>query len=342
MSKFIREHLQMLLDTEDPEAVVNSMRGRCTATSLAGQIARVKRLYFDLNIRNESFEENVLGIYEFIRCRPGEFEQEAVEKFKVFCTDSVAFQWRKQRDAIYRSFTGNERLDAAIGVLKIVPPYFEEFKLTEDDQAKLKAVSAANLEKSSSECVVVKDCIALLKRCKRWARDPPDPYVLAASLAVLCGRRSVEILSCGRFRRCPDHEYACTFSGAAKQRLTLEEEEDPPEYRIPLLIKFDEFYRALKKLRKEIPTEGMDNARVHAIHGKRLVDGAKHLLLSDEAVFHDTRRVYGAITYKAFTHSMSINLWLKKVLIHEDLSTSVNYTRCRVDGKPKKLGTWVW
>ena len=109
---------------------------------------------------------------------------------------------------------------------------------------------------------------------------------------------------------------------------------------IPILVKYKYFERAMKLIRKSINTEGLSNAEINSRYSHKLGDSSKILLESLNVKFHDLRAIYGTISHQAFQNSWSINIWLKKVLFHDTMDTSIFYSRCKISNCSVAFPEW--
>lgn len=99
----------------------------------------------------------------------------------------------------------------------------------------------------------IPDADALIKRCiEKIKANTECPFVLAACISLVCGRRSIELLKTGVFSEATEARgpHACFFTGAAKKKVMCED-----KCKIPLLIKFKYLKPALRRVREKIPCE---------------------------------------------------------------------------------------
>jgi len=254
-----------------------------------------------------------------------------------FDQDGMKVQIQKQRAASRNSLTGSSRTDQTISQLPILPEFMHDYKLTKTDSINNNELSSKSIESRSKDCVEVEDCDALVSKCVKIVKHlDEDPFVTAAALSVLCGRRSIEILKTGKFSPGTLGSYSCVFSGMAKKRHGSVLEND----NIPLLIKFKYINPCLEYIRIRVKVDGLTNTHVNAKYSHKLGDAAKILMESLNVRFHDLRAIYGTVSHQAFENNWSINIWLKKVLIHDTLDTSLFYSRCKVDNCNLALGKW--
>ena len=94
-----------------------------------------------------------------------------------------------------------------------------------------------------------------LMKCSEWSK-------IAASLAVVTGRRISEILKTAEFEYVS--KYSVQFVGAVKRR----NEAVPLEFEIPTLVPARSVLSAIAILRREVDTEGLTNRQINACYEK--------------------------------------------------------------------------
>lgn len=332
-SAFIVDQAELLYRTKDTYGVLQRIRDKYALSSFPSQMSRVKEEWYKYEDRHEHFDKMYIrGLQSLVSQQvPDRF----ICQYRQFREDSMKEQLRKSRAASAGGLTGSRRTDSAIAKLRILPDYMSDYRLTKDDIAKNNQRSEQCLEKRAMNCVVVDDGEALVRKCRNIVGElDEDVFVIAAAIAVLCGRRSIEILKTGTFHQSPRGSYSSSFEGAAKKRGLVERRH------IPLLVKYKYLKPALKHVRGKIPVETMTNSQINAKYSHKLGDAAKILTASLETRFHDLRAIYGCITHEVFRNNCSINIWLKKVLMHDNIDTSVFYSRCKVQNCTFDLGDW--
>ena len=334
-SAFICSQAELLSRTKDTFAVLQNIRNKYALSSFPSQMSRVKEEWYTYDDRHDEFESMYRhGLRSLMN---DQVSSKYIKKYREFHDYDIKEQLATSKKAASGEFSGSRRTDAAISRIKILPEYMNDYHLTKDDIVKNKTLSSESLDKRATECIIVENGDELVHRCKQILQNlSEDVFIVVSAVAVLTGRRSIEILSMGEFRKCSRGEYSCLFSGGAKKR---DIETVPCE--IPILIKFKYIKRAIDFIRERVDISDMTNSEVNSKYSHKLGDSAKILLNSLDTRFHDLRAVYGTITHASFENTCSINIWLKKVLLHENIDTSVFYSRCKVGKCRKILGEWV-
>lgn len=333
-SEFIRSQAELLVRTKDTFAVLQNIRDKYALSSFPSQMSRVKDEWYTHEDRHEEFESMYRhGLKSLV---DSQVSSKYINQYREFHKDDMKEQIAKSKKAYAGVLSGSRRTDAAIARIKILPEYMNDYHLSKDDIIKNKARSSESLDKRAMDCIIVENGDELVHRCKQILQSlSEDVFVVVAALAVLTGRRSIEILSMGEFRKGSRGEYSCLFSGGAKKR---DLESIPCE--IPILVKFKYIKRAIDFIRGRIDISDMTNSEVNSKYSHKLGDSAKILLGSLDTRFHDLRAVYGTITHACFENTCSINIWLKRVLLHETIDTSVFYSRCKVGKCRTVIGEW--
>jgi hypothetical protein len=211
--------------------------------------------------------------------------------------------------------------------LTLEPDYLKGLCLTEEEYAELDAAAAANKLKKARHVVKVSWTIV------QWARVvlrepgqfPTDHLVVA--IAVVTGRRMVEILSTGTFTPADDED-RLIFEGQAKVKLNG----DPkPAYTIPVLAPASHILNAHARVKEEYGQ--VTPAAVNA-NSPRLNESVRDALGRVEGItFHSLRTFYVLATFEAFRpHTMAINVWGMDVLGHDNMAESTAYLSMEIEG----------
>lgn len=334
-SAFIEEQAELLHRTKDTFGVLQRIRDKYALSSFPSQMTRVKEVWYSYGDRHENFEKMYKkGLKSLVSQG---VSSRFIQQYKDFHSDGIKEQLRKRKLAAAEKYTGSRRTDRAIASIPILPEYMHDYKLTKDDIVKNNARSEQCLETRAMSCVMVENTDKLVSKCCDIVKKlDEDVFIIAAAIAVLCGRRSIEILKTGSLQDCKRRGcYSALFDGAAKKRGVQSK-----AIEIPLLIKFKYLKPAVDHVRSEINVRGLTNSKINAKYSHKLGDAAKLLMEKLDARFHDLRAVYGCVTHQVFRNTCSINIWLKKVLMHDNIDTSVFYSRCKISKCTLNLGKW--
>lgn len=332
-SEFIQDQAELLHRCRDAELVLGNMRAKYAVSSFPSQMTRLKEQWFRYNERHESFDQGFQAGLRSLRAQ--RIASKHMDRYVEFGRGSIKTQLRQQKAAARGEFSGSKRTDAAIAALKLLPDYMSKYRLSKEDKERSSDLATRSIETRSMKCIDVADADALVTRCRRLvATLTEDPFLITAAIGVLCGRRSCEILCTGVFEASGRGPHACLFHGAAKKRSAQRGEH------IPILCKFKYLYRAVDHIRQKIGACGITNTQMNARYSHKLGDAAKILMESLDSKFHDLRAIYAMVTHSVFENECSVNIWLKKTLLHDAIETSVHYSRCKVRNYPPKLGRW--
>lgn len=335
-SKFIVEQAELLRSTKDAELVLNNMRAKYAPSSFPSQMTRLKEQWYQFGERHDSFDEELQAGQRTLQNQ--RVATVYMNKYLQFGKADVKTQVCLQRIAAKGDFSGSKRTDTVITNINVLPAYMSLYRLSKADKERSCKLAASSLEARSMKCVEVDNADALVRRCIGIATNlTEDPFLITAAVGVLCGRRSCEILRMGVFEPSSRGAHACLFHGAAKKRGVAARGEH-----IPILCNFKHLNTAVDHVRGRINTRSLTNTQMNAKYSHKLGDAAKILLESLETRFHDLRAVYAMITHSVFENTCSVNLWLKKTLLHDTIETSVFYSRCKVRNCPAALGKWAF
>lgn len=338
-SQFLISQAELLRSSKDPFLVQQNLRDKYTKLSYPSQMSRVKDIWFDFQDRHEKYKECLEKGFKSLQSQG--ISRKFLLQYQEFGTLGMKEQLRRSKIAKFSELTGSSRTDTIIADIPILPEYMNNYRLTTEDKISKSKITSASLEKRSMDCVEIQDTNELVKKCQHIVKHmDEDIYVIIAAAGIVCGRRAVEILKLGEFNPCPGRgPFSCTFNGAAKKRNSMAEN-STESFEIPLLTKYVYFNRCLAHIRKTVDTSGMTNAAVNSKYSHKLGDGAKILLNSLKVRFHDLRVIYGNATHRAFKNTWSINIWLKNILGHDTIDTSVYYSRCKLAELDLVLGEW--
>ena len=334
-TSYICQQAKLLYTDKDPFKVLQNIRDKYTTSSFPSQMTRVKQEWFNYKDRHASYDDAVKQGYASLKEQ--NISSRYLKQFLTFQNDPMKEQIKKVQQACQSKLTGSRRTDAVIAKIKIMPEYMSDYRLTQEDLGRIKECTTTFLENRAMNCIDLRDADELLSNCRSILKKLDDDiHIIAAALAVVSGRRSIEILKTGNFNRSKTRgSYAMLFDGTAKKR---DREEGPHD--VPLLIKYKYVRRALDHVRSKLAVANLSNAAINAKLSHKLGDAAKVLTSSLATRFHDLRAMYGCMTHLAFSNNCSINIWLKHVLLHDTIDTSVFYSRCKISKCNEKLGSW--
>ena len=334
-SAFLVSQAELLHRTHDTFLILQNLRDKYTTSSFPSQMSRVKDVWFDYEDRHSEYERAYISGFKYLKSQG--ISKKYLKQYEEFGKDHMKEQLRKVKMASKNSLTGSSRTDSAISQIRIMPEYMLDYKLSPEDVAKNSTLVTSCIEKRSMDCINVDDANKLVNTCQRIVKHlDEDIFITVAAMGIICGRRSIEILKLGEFQPSTRGNYACRFSGAAKKRGMCKD----VSYDIPLLVKYKYFAKCLEHIRSELPVSDLSNAYINSKYSHKLGDAAKILLESLNVRFHDLRAIYGTVTHQVFSNTWSINIWLKKVLAHDNIDTSVYYSRCKVNNCTMQISEW--
>lgn len=158
---------------------------------------------------------------------------------------------------------------------------------------------------------------------------------LALGIAMATGRRAVEVLAQGRFKKVG--EFEVEFSGQAKQRMGVDYSSS---YRIYTLLSADVVIAAIECMRRMpevMELQDKDNTEINKRTAKTLNTLAKRVFGDERRVFKDSRAIWARIVYEAHfkrdTRWKKVNdeVFWREMLGHEDLDTQESYKQFKID-----------
>ena len=259
----------------------------------------------------------------------------AKAKLESFHVMNLAGKHAVQRRLKSSQYSGHPLVDDLITSFTMFPEYINDLKVSAPERTALQKQATASLEAKSMQSVTIQ-ASELISRCKAILKDTrANPFDLAAALALLTGRRMIEIFKCGVFTAVSDH--AVTFSGQAKKG----DHEEPPSYEIPVLASPHLINSALATLRAAKDCTALTNRGVNLRYANSANAAARRLLGNDHH-FHTLRGVYAVLAYNAcLPHKYSLNAFVAKVLGHAGLGSSLHYCCIHVEAL-KKRHKFVW
>ncbi|TOE71908.1 hypothetical protein CGJ36_22740 [Vibrio parahaemolyticus] len=183
----------------------------------------------------------------------------------------------------------------------------------------------------------------LTKKTKTVGSDSTYSFSrLALGIGLATGRRSIEILKQGEFKKVD--EQRLEFSGQAKKRGGADYSET---YTIYTLVDSDLVLMALKNLRELPEVRALDeydqlgeikrNDAINKRCAKTLNQTAKQFFSSDERVFKDSRAIWARLAYELFFQrdprwkKKDEDVFWQEMLGHEDIETQKAYKQFKVD-----------
>lgn len=157
---------------------------------------------------------------------------------------------------------------------------------------------------------------------------------LALGLAMVTGRREVEVLALGRFKKVG--EFELEFSGQAKRRGGVDYSSS---YRIYSLIPADQVLAAVDRLRalpEVLELQHLDNTEINRRVAKTLNTTAKRVFGGEGWVFKDSRAIWARIVFEThFTRdarwkTVNETVFWREMLGHEDMDTQESYKAFKI------------
>ncbi len=143
-------------------------------------------------------------------------------------------------------------------------------------------------------------------------------------LVMMCtGRRFVETLISG-FKEIEDDKHHILFDDRAKQKKGKEY----PTIRIPIIfLEAHPLLLKISELREKVnpKIEGLTKKQLSSKYNEDVNDLMSELF-GFKCHSHELRKLYAVICYKKYGHEASFNAYIRDILGHDNLDTSLNYT----------------
>ena len=329
-----------LLDTKDSKGVVNFIREKWPK-SLSSYISQTKATWMTLDVISEDYAAQYTSAIATVdaaiataRSAEKEMLRNAKTKLESFNAMNLAGKHAVQRRLRSSQYSGHSMVDDLIAGFTIFPAYINDLKVSVPERTALQKQATVALEAKSTESITVQ-ASELISNCKAVLKDTrANPFDTAAALALLTGRRTVEIFKTGNFTEVSEHSVA--FTGQAKKNL-----DESTSYEVPVLAPPELINTALERLRAAKDCSVLTNRDVNLRYANSC-NAAARRLLGQEHHFHTLRGVYAVLVYHAcLPHKYSLNAFIAKVLGHTSLSSSLHYCCIHVENLTKRH-KFVW
>lgn len=297
----------------------------------------------DYEGRMQELEQELIEIYKDSLGADGSGGDQAVLNSLKFLYEFKGVPLRRQLHIVKKMRIGQMHtpmptLQDKVEAVPLLPDYIKGLQLTQEEQTSVKRRTAEAQDIRSTNVLsienpedLVRSLTSVLRRRTSSTED------MCVAIALLTGRRTIEILRLGSFGTVKNHPRFLVFQGQAKTGLTTiasVTSDETKSYVIPTLCDGALLVRRLRDVQDQVQAQlGTDpyaNEKVNQKYSNKLGKAAKRLV-HPSFRFHDLRTLYGLITFEAFKpHTYSINAWIKKVLGHAGLGMSTHYTRMHI------------
>lgn len=331
-----------LHDTEDAVGVVEYIREKWPK-SLNVYLSAVKTRWYEFEVHNPEFPLHYTAIVDKLNelaakskanSKDGRLCSAARKKLAAFNEMKLADKVTLQRAIKSTAYSGIGEVDDDILALQLLPSYMNDLKVSVREKEAMQKIATAALELKSVNTFTIQ-ASELLAKCRAIAEnDLANAFDIACSLALLTGRRMIEIFKTGMFteRARGKHSksaYRMLFVGQAKKNTAVAVDNG---YIIPVLTEPSVILSALTRLRRLKVADAMDNKTVNLTWSNSCNASARRLI-GPERTFHDLRSIYAAIVYQcSLPHRWSMNAFVSRILGHAGLSKSLHYTSIHVEG----------
>lgn len=317
-------------DSKDVAGVLELIRDKYPK-SLSTYITQVKKEWLTLNKTSASYAGEFLAMTNKVRAWKAKASaseaktlETALQKLQTFDAMNMQDKYNIQRSLRSHNFTGHAATDDLLSHVQILPQFVADLKIDMAERVAIQQKAAESLVNKSSDAMTVQASKLLARVHSILESKKSNTFDLACALSVVTGRRMVEIFKTGTFTAIADQPYATIFDGQAKKQFKID------GFKIPLLCTFDLLDAALNRLRITKNTDDLNNSEVNLRYSSSCNAGARRMFGSTRT-FHCCRSVYGVLSFHAaMPHTLSLNLWLSKILGHASLTNSLNYSSIHI------------
>lgn len=221
----------------------------------------------------------------------------------------------------------------------LIPENVSQMRPSRELLETCRAQAQARLESRAESVLQVKHTDQLLHTARAALKDSEsDFYLLALSLLLIAGRRSVEVLNRQASLTPTSCPHVAFFSGQAKKRGS-----GPTSFPIPVLADARDVVLGMGRLRRmqgSLPP--LDNRKVSSLYAsplrRRLLS---HPLFAQLGHVHALRAVYARLVDHLFDWQSSThpNLRSKVILGHGNMEESLAYHVSLLDAPSEKIPT---
>ncbi len=323
-----------LIESGDASACLDNLRCMYpNLNTLRTVVTRLKRLVLKRNIHDDSYADAIEAYRRHLMTLDDPKRRADLENF---IRIPLERQVKLQKKIMLGDPTLCQPEDVAFYTsIRLTPSYVDMLRLTPEEHHQWKTNADESLRRKSQNVIRIERCddlVTIARSILRQDCPPADDVIIA--LALVTGRRMVELLLTGDFQLDPHDKYGLFFSGQAKsglRQLASMTSDYQSRYHIPVLASGTSILRSFQRIRK-----GLGNItepkQVNTQWCKRLNHRVRQLIHPD-VTFHDLRMLYGLVSFEVFKpHRYGINGWISRVLGQDGPYVSCHYTKIQISG----------
>jgi hypothetical protein len=294
----------------------------------------------DYEGRMQELEQELIDTYKKSLGVDGSGGDQAVLNSLKFLYEFKGVPLRRQLHIVKKLRIGHMHtpspiLQDKVEAVPLLPDYIKSLQITPEEQASVKRSMEEAQDLRSTNVLTIDNPDGLVRSLTSVLRKRTSSTEdLCVAIALLTGRRTIEVLRLGSFATIKAYPRYLVFRGQAKTGLTTiasVTSDETRSYVIPVLCDGALLVRRIRDVQDQVQaqlgTESYANEKVNQKYSNKLGKAVKRLVHSSFR-FHDLRTLYALITFEAFKpHTFSVNAWIKKVLGHAGLGMSTHYTR---------------
>lgn len=308
----------------------------------------------DYNSRVKALEDEFVSLYTKSLGQDGTLPgDDNILQCVRFLYDFKSVPVKRQLQVLHKVRKGEMRLphqefQTKLLGLPILPEYTAALQVTREEAGEVKSKLSVAQSKRSCNVVKISNPNELVDFCNNVIRNSRGHplSVVCVAVALLTGRRTVEILLTGSLVPTSSSKYFTYFSGQAKtglRNIKSVKGDTPSSYIIPVLGCARTLTAVVQELQESVKKElgEVESRDVINRHFAHKLSRAVKKVVGQDVRFHDLRTLYALITFEAFKpHSYGLNGWVSRVLGHAEEKMSTHYTRMQI-GRVSHIGNVV-
>ena len=308
-----------LMQGEDGKAIVATLRTHYSKHSVKTHVLGIKKKVLLAGYRHPHFEQTASAL------RKHEGENEEIAEF-LQSSPFIQLQVQKRHRKIK---TWSKGAEAKLAKIKILPDNLKSFKITKrESEDIMRDVRVKRRERMDEVLRIPKagDLLDLARVTLENATVKTNYAALCCSLALVCGRRSCELLN-QRSKFTVNGTHTVLFVGQLKKA----HGESKP-YTIPILVDPHLFVRAMAVLcQKQGDVTHLTNEQVNDKYNGNLTPARIATFMPGIPKFHFLRTLYSKFVDHCFDHTKTYNKLACEILGHTNVEMSLSYCGAQLE-----------
>lgn len=336
------QYANELREHRNAQLVLDKIRSESSSDqSYVTAVGKLRSYLIDLGERHAMYEASLQVLEDELRSLYPSDDRRLLflDHFKAVPLNRQVNVVKKLTRGLMPGYTDCKEFHEQVRRIHLLPAYVRDMKPTYAELQRARQQSDKRQEERSRAVICFEKPCELIRRCTAILKHADDNTLesVATALALLTGRRTIELLWTGTFSALPGCRHYVVFTGQVKtgtQKIETVTVDSDMSYTIPVLQEAGLIVRSLESLQRrvksvvgeQVPSYGVVNHRFSHLLSKAVKD-----VIHPKLRFHDLRTLYALISFEAFKpHTYGLNGWVSFVLGHAGLSQSVCYTRMQI------------